>query len=205
MNGFFCILLLILSGNAFASNSLSTILLIGDSLSTAYELDASITWSTLLTKRLQENNLPYQLVNISSPADTTDNSLEKLPKALEQYHPDIVIIAVGGNDGLRGVQPKHIEKNLSKLIELSQNIQAKVMVISFLIPTNYGPYYQTKHQEIFRNAIEKYHITQSVMFSNDQPLHLIKNDNLHPTPEGQPIIVDALWPKLLALIEEPTS
>lgn len=177
--------------------------MVGDCLSNAYGFDVKHSWVTLLDNRLQQQNLPYQIINLSETADTTSNSLEKLPAALKRYKPAIVIIAAGGNDGLRGINVSHIQKNLNAMVELSQQAHAKVLLVSFLIPENYGPIYRQRFESIYENTVNHYHLPEVIRFAKKRKQQkVVEQDNIHLTPEAQPIVFDAIWAKLSGLLTD---
>lgn len=182
-----------------ASNS-HTILVVGDSLSAAYGMHPEQGWVTLLDKRLESKGLPYHVVNLSTSGDTTSNGLYKLKNALSDpdFHPKIVILGLGSNDGLRGLSTKAMKDNLKQMIELSIKAGAEVLLIGFLIPTNYGPKYRAQFEKVFSDLGNQYHLKripfllQDIIFKED----LLLEDGLHPNIKAQPIILETVWPEL---------
>jgi acyl-CoA thioesterase-1 len=179
-------------------SSPSTILVVGDSLSAAYGIPINQGWVSLLEERLKHQQLPYQIVNISMSGDTTSQGLTKLPAALNQYQPAVVIIALGANDGLRGLPTALIQKNLDKLVLLSKQRHAKVLLIGLLLPLNYGPLYRAQFERVYSAVTNRYHLRQVPFLLKDIALNpdLMQADGLHPNATAQPLIVDNVWPFL---------
>ena len=170
----------------------------GDSLSAAHGIDPSKGWDSLLRDKLKQEKLPWQVINISSSGDTTNNGLEKLPAALKEYHPDVVIIALGANDGLRGLPVALIQRNLTKLVKLSQAAKAKVLLVGLLLPLNYGPVYRKQFEHVYQQVAKHFHLIFVPFLLKDIALNpkLMQEDGLHPTEEAQPLILDNLMPYL---------
>jgi acyl-CoA thioesterase-1 len=178
-----------------ANEDLKTILVVGDSLSTAYGINPEKGWVSLMEKRIQESHLPYQVVNISTGGDTTSDGVEKLPKALKRYHPAIVILALGSNDGLQGIQTTAIQNNLKQMIEFSKKNGSQTLLVGFLIPLNYGSVYRRKFEDVFINLANIYHLPRIPFLLKNVALNpeLMQEDALHPNEAGQPIILDTVW------------
>src|SRR3990167_8185388 len=152
------LLILLLSLATLPAIAKNSILVVGDSLSAAYGMQERQGWVALLQQRLQENHSHYQVINASVSGDTTSNGLARLPAALLKHHPVITIIALGGNDGLRGVPLAVIEKNLDKMIEAALDANSKVLLLSVRLPLNYGPAYTDGFQKIFADLAAKNNI-----------------------------------------------
>lgn len=198
MNIFYRILCITLSLLPFvlsANENLKTILVIGDSLSTAYGIAPEKGWVSLMANRIQEEHLPYQVINISTGGDTTSDGVEKLPKALKRYHPVIVIIALGSNDGLRGIQTTTIQNNLKTMIEASQQAGSKILLVGFLIPLNYGSVYRKQFEAVFVNLANTYNLPRIPFLLKNVALNpeFMQEDALHPNEKGQPIILETVW------------
>ena len=174
------------------------ILVFGDSLSAAYGIPAEQGWVNLLQRRLTERGYPHQVVNASISGDTTSGGLSRLPAALEQHRPALVILELGANDGLRGQPPMVMNRNLARMIELAQQVGARVLLAEMRIPPNYGPLYTQKFQATFGALAKRYDIPL-IPFMLDgvagNPA-LIQDDGLHPRAEGQPRILENIWPIL---------
>ena len=186
--------LMVLFGSAARAES-PVILVLGDSLSAGYGIPVEKGWVNLLQRRLVERGFPYRVVNASISGDTTSGGLSRLPAALELHRPAIVVLELGANDGLRGQPPMAMSRNLSQMIERSQQAGARVLLAEMRIPPNYGPLYAQKFQATFGELAQHYAIPL-IPFLLDgvagNPA-LIQNDGLHPRAEAQPRILDNVW------------
>src|SRR5689334_20508218 len=122
------------------------ILVLGDSLSAAYGIDVEAGWVALLQKKLQNNGSDYKVINASISGDTTAGGRARLPKALALHRPDIVIIELGGNDGLRGLALEQMRNNLTAMIETAKQSRARIVLVGMRLPPNYGPQYNQRFQ-----------------------------------------------------------
>jgi acyl-CoA thioesterase-1 len=165
------------------------ILVWGDSLSAAYGIPVEKGWVSLMQDKLGEQ---VEIVNGSISGETTQGGLTRLPKALIQHKPDFVILELGANDGLRGIPPSVTKSNLKKMIELTQQTQAKIMLLGMKIPPNYGMAYTEQFEEQFSQLAKDYKLSFIPFFLEDvaQDLALLQEDELHPTAEAQPIILE---------------
>ena len=179
-----------------------TILVFGDSLSAGYGIPQDAAWPSLLTKRLQERKLDYSVVNASISGETTSGGRARLHEALEKHSPGIVIIALGSNDGLRGLPIATMRENLLAMTDAAQQRKARVLIVGQRLPPNYGPYANQFHQ-VF-GEIAKTRKTAFVDFLLDgialTPV-LFQPDNLHPTAEAQPRILENVWRGLEPLLK----
>lgn len=181
-----------------------TILVVGDSLSAGYGIEISQGWVNLLQKRLQEAGFPHRIVNASISGDTTRGGLARLPAALERHDPAIVILELGGNDGLRALSLQEIKANLAAMIELSRQAGARLILVEMRIPPNYGPQYTEKFQALFGELAARYDLPLVPFLLTgvaDNPA-LMQGDGIHPRAEAQPRIVDNVWPVLEPLLNE---
>jgi acyl-CoA thioesterase I len=179
------------------------ILVVGDSLSAAFGIPSELGWVNLLQRRLAERGFPHRVVNASISGDTTSGGLSRLPAALERTRPALVIVELGANDGLRGQPLMEMTANLARMIELSRQAGAKVLLAEMRIPPNYGPLYTQKFQGAFGELATRYGIGL-IPFLLDgvagNPA-LILDDGLHPRAEAQPRILDNVWPALEPLLK----
>jgi acyl-CoA thioesterase-1 len=191
-------LMLLFTVPALAEN---TILILGDSLSAGYGIDPALGWVSLLAKRLKEGNYDYRVVNASISGDTTSNGLSRLPAVLAAEHPQITIIELGGNDGLRGLAPAQIQKNFSRLILLAKQAGSKVLVLGVRIPPNYGLAYTQQFQVVYQD-LAKSGVTVVPLFLNGVDDHAgwIQADGIHPTKDAQTQMLDNVWVGLKALL-----
>ena len=178
------------------------ILVFGDSLSAGYGIRQDAAWPSLLTKRLQEKQLDYSVVNASISGETTSGGRSRLNTALDKHAPSIVIIALGANDGLRGLPIATMRDNLTAMTESAQKKKVRVLIVGQRLPPNYGAYAQ-QFQNTF-SEVAKTKNTALVSFLLDgiatQP-QFFQADNLHPTAEAQPRLLDNIWRELEPLLK----
>lgn len=180
---------------AFASAK--TILILGDSLSAGYGIDAKQGWVNLLQQRLdQQYPKQHKVVNASVSGETTSGALARLPKLLQTYQPEIVVIELGGNDGLRGQPPQMIQKNLAQLVQLSQKQKASVLLFGMKIPPNYGTAYSNAFEKNYKVVSQQYKVKLLPFFLEGIAGHknLIQNDQIHPNAKAQPILLNLAYP-----------
>ncbi len=178
------------------------LLVFGDSLSAAYRMDQQDGWVALLQQRLDEQDLSMQVVNGSVSGETTAGGLARLPAMLEAHQPDIVILELGGNDGLRGLPVTSIRQNLELMIQMSQQTGAEVILAGIQIPPNYGPRYTGPFYAQYEELANQYDLVLIPFLLDgiaEQPA-LMQDDGIHPTAEAQPMIVDIVWPVLQDLL-----
>ena len=182
-----------------------TLLIMGDSLSAAYGVQTEQAWVALLRERLDNRDLSgWKIVNASISGETTDGGLRRLQDLLQRHQPDIVMIELGGNDGLRGFPPQVIRQNISRMIEQSRDADARVLLVGMQIPPNYGERYTTAFAAIFPELAERYE-TQLVPFFLDgiyDQEDLMQDDDIHPTAEAQGRLLDNVWPALQPMLTD---
>jgi acyl-CoA thioesterase-1 len=176
----------------------NSILIVGDSLSAGYGINPSAGWVALLADKLNENGYDIDVHNISVSGITTSQGLAQLPSALNQYHPQLVVIELGANDGLRGLQLETISSNLQKMIDLSKAVTQKIVLIGLRLPPNYGPVYTQQFQEMFvtlakKNTLE---LVPLLLKSVDDHKELVQPDGVHPTEAAQSILLENVWPAI---------
>lgn len=196
-------LFLILIYYAIPSNATSTILIVGDSLSAGYGLSESEQWPALLVKRLQDNKFDYTVINASVSGATTKDGLKQFPQLLKEYSPQIVILALGSNDGLRGQPLVATQQNLGKMIDAAQDQDAEVLLIGFRLPLNYGKVYGNNFAEIYTKLSDKYDVSlvPFLLAGFAEDLSFFQSDRLHPTAQAQPIMLDNVWPYLEPMLK----
>lgn len=194
-------LFLIFTLPVFAKN---TILILGDSLSASYGIGVQQGWVNLLRKKIKDEKLDYRVINSSTSGDTTSNGLSRLPSEIKRYQPSILIIELGGNDGLRGLQPSLIKKNLQAMITLGQQANSKILLLATRLPPNYGPIYINQFQKLYRElAVENNILLIPNFLQNvDEIAALMQPDRLHPNQEAQHIILNNVWEGLSKLVSE---
>jgi len=185
----------------------STILVFGDSLSAAYGVRPEQGWVTLLTKRLQTQGYGYQVINASVSGETSSGGLERLPRALSLHAPDILILELGANDGLRGLPVNAMHDNLAQMVRLAQAAGARVLLVGIRIPPNYGPRYTDEFGRVYGEIAQKYHLPLVPFLLEKVALDaaLMQEDGLHPNAAAQPIILDTVWPHLKPLLKNKTQ
>jgi acyl-CoA thioesterase-1 len=178
------------------------ILVVGDSLSAGYGLAPGQGWVALLQQRLKKQGYGHRVVNASVSGETTDGGVQRLDRALATHRPGIVIIELGGNDGLRGLPVSRVRSNLELLIMKSRATGAPVLLVAIRVPTNYGPQYGNSFQQIYRDLAQRYRIGLVPFLSNELVLRedLFLDDGIHPNAAAQPILLDSLWPQLSPLL-----
>ena len=181
-----------------AEEATNTLLVYGDSLSAAYGIQEAQGWVALLESRLNEEDWPYKLINGSVSGETTTGGLERLPAMLSNYQPDLVILELGGNDGLRGLPLETLKANLKKMISLIRAAGGEVLLTGIQIPPNYGPRYTEPFFSLYTEISEEDSLAL-VPFLIDgipQQPELMQNDGIHPKAEAQIMILDNVWPYL---------
>ena len=184
-----------------------TILIFGDSISAAYGIQLEKGWVALLQQRLRAQGWPHQVVNASISGETTGGGLARLPAELKAHDPGLVVIELGGNDGLRGYPVADIKRNLGRMIEAADPIERQVLLVAMQIPPNYGRRYAKAFQALFAEVAAAHDVHLAESFIDQVALQpaLMQNDGIHPNAAGQPLLLEALWPaieKLLAAAEQ---
>ena len=181
-----------------------TIVVFGDSLSAAYNIKQDEGWVALLQQRLALNKQNVQVVNASISGETTSGGLSRFAAMLKQQKPNIVVIALGGNDGLRGLKVSDIKTNLDKMILQAKAINAQVLLLGVKIPPNYGLKYSQQFSENYAELAKK-HAIKLVPFFLDGVAgnpKLIQADGLHPVAAAQPKILENVWPTLSKMLQK---
>ena len=175
-----------------------TILVWGDSLSAAFGFEKDKGWPTLLSEKLASEGFSVNVINGSVAGETTAGGLARLPRALETHQPEYVLLALGANDGLRALPPKAMKAQLGKMIGLSQAQGAEVLLFEMKIPPNYGPRYSEAFENVFHELAAETAVSLVPFFLLDVALapEYMQSDNLHPTAEAQPLLLNRIWPVL---------
>ena len=180
------------------------VLVFGDSLSAGYGLQAGEGWVALLAERTQAAGLPVAVINASISGETTRGGLRRLSDVLSRQAPDVVVLELGGNDGLRGYPIGQIHSNLSEMVKTIKATGAEVLLVSIPLPPNYGPRYVRAFQGAFE-AVAAAEEVRLVPFTRSLlPLDedMMQADGIHPTAKAQPLMLEALWPALAPLLGE---
>jgi acyl-CoA thioesterase-1 len=172
-----------------------TIVVVGDSLSSGYGMAAEQSWVAMLEDRLQAEGYGYQVVNASIAGDTSAGGLARLPRLLELHDPELVVIELGGNDGLRGQPVAALRDNLAKMIELSRASGAQVVLAGIQIPPNYGPAYTQTLAAVYPELAKKFDAALIEFLLADVALNreLMQPDGIHPNAAGQKIVFGNVW------------
>ncbi|WP_180020632.1 arylesterase [Acinetobacter sp. YH16044] len=181
--------------------SAKTIMILGDSLSAGYGVSVQQGWVHLLQKRLdQQYPKQHKVVNASVSGETTSGALARLPKLLQTHRPDLVVIELGGNDGLRGQPPAQIQKNLEQLIQKSQQAKSKVILFGMKIPPNYGKAYSQAFENNYQVLSQQYKVKLLPFFMQGVAGHknLMQQDQIHPNAKAQPILLNNAYPLIKA-------
>ncbi|UCV24520.1 MULTISPECIES: arylesterase [Azonexaceae] len=179
-----------------------TILVMGDSLSAGYGIRPDQAWPSLLDKRLAEKHLDYSVANLSISGETTAGGRSRLAQALITHKPAIVVIALGANDGLRGLPLTQMRDNLNAMVDASRAVGAKVVLTGMRLPPNYGPY-ATDFFGSFKSVAQakKAPLVDFLLEPLNTKPQLFQADNLHPLAAAQPLILDHVWPTLAPLLK----
>ena len=183
------------------------ILVLGDSLSAAYGLAVDKGWVNLLQQRITQSDYPHLVVNASVSGDTTASGLTRIRPALKKHQPDVVIVELGGNDGLRAQPVPMIKNNLEKIIEESRSTGANVIIAGMRLPPNYGPTYVNQFEEIYPALAQQYEsvLIPFFMAGVATRTELMQPDGVHPTAAAQQVLLDNVWPYLEPLLEPSTD
>ena len=197
-------LFVLIVASAAARAEAPVILVFGDSISAGYGLRPEQGWVELLKTRLKSQGYGDQVVNASVSGETTAGGLARLPRALELHHPSIVILELGGNDGLRGLPIAQMRANLTQMATLSTAAGAKVLLLGMRMPPNYGPEYTKQFAMVFSDLASEKKMPFVPFLLTDIALSpaLLQDDDIHPNALGQPILLDNVWPTLKPLLHK---
>ena len=186
---------MLLSGGAGASEP-PTILIFGDSLSAGYGIEVDQSWVTLLQARLGQQGYEHRVVNASISGETSEGVAARIDAALETFDPALVILELGGNDGLRGFPPSRMRDNLDAIITKSKAADADVVMLGIRIPPNYGQRYTEAFENVFRELADRHGTPWIEFFLEGVALNpeLMQADGIHPNAAAQPILLDNAWP-----------
>lgn len=190
--------MLLLSHSAWCG----TILIFGDSLSAGYGVTQGAGWVDLLAQRLTEERLSYQVINASISGDTSAGGLSRISAELKRHQPDILILELGANDGLRGLPLKAMKSNLSSIIDQAKTAGARVLLLGMQMPPNYGPRYTERFSAIYGELAREQQLPLVPFLLEKVALDpaLMQADNLHPNSKGQALLLETVWPQLQLLI-----
>ena len=192
------------AGSAPQTTGHTRLLVVGDSLSAGYGLaDVGDGWVSLLQQRLARKGYGIDVVNASISGDTTEGGATRLPRALATHQPAVVVIELGGNDGLRGIPIEITRRNLERMVTASQAAGAQVALLGMRIPPNYGIRYTEQFEQTFTRVADEYALPFEPFFLADVALDpvLMQPDGIHPTAAAQPAMLDRAWPAIEAAVE----
>ena len=180
----------------------SSILVLGDSISAGYGMNIDDGWVNLMNQTLRQRELAYRMVNASISGETTVGGLKRLPDLLREHAPSIVVIELGGNDGLRGYPTTKILDNLLTMTDLVKAAGAQPVIITMRIPPNYGPRYTRAFEQVFADAAEQSKATLVPFLFEELAVdaQMMQDDGIHPTAKAQPLLVEGFLPYLLDLM-----
>jgi acyl-CoA thioesterase-1 len=195
-----CLLFLCLPVVAAGPN----LLVVGDSLSAGYGVTTEQRWVTLLAKRLQVRCADVAVINASVSGDTSGGGLARLPALLQKHRPSIVIIELGGNDGLRGINSPTLRANLLDMVRAAQAEGARVLLLGMRLPPNYGPDFVNAFHQVYYDVAETSSVPLVPFFLEGVALdpELMQSDGIHPNDRAQPRLLENVWPALLSLMDE---
>ena len=187
---------------ASAISQKTNILIFGDSLSAAYGLPRNQGWVSLLQRRLDSNNLKYNVENRSLSGETTFGGLERLPRALAQVKPRLVVLQLGANDGLRGLDLRTSRANLKAMIQKSLDAKARVVIVGVRLPPNLGKTYLKEFDAIVPSLAKELQVqaVPAMLKGFAEDLGYFQEDQIHPNAKAQPIILETIWKSVSPLL-----
>jgi acyl-CoA thioesterase I len=195
MRSFAAFLVFLVAANANCAEA-PTVLVFGDSLSAGYGIEVDQSWVSLLQSRLQRQGYEHRVINASISGETTEGGATRIAAALASFRPALVILELGGNDGLRGLPPTRMKSNLEKIVRSSQASGAAVVLLGIRMPTNYGPRYRQEFENVFREVATDTDVPWIEFFMQDIVFNdeLMQDDGIHPNAAAQPLLLDNAWP-----------
>jgi acyl-CoA thioesterase-1 len=191
------------SSKTAASESLAAnILVLGDSISAGYGMNIDDGWVNLMNQALKKRELGYRMINASISGETTIGGLKRLPDLLREHAPQIVVLELGGNDGLRGYPTTKILNNLLQMTNLVKAAGAEPVIITMRIPPNYGPRYTRAFEQVFADAAEESNAALVPFLFDELAIdaQMMQDDGIHPTAKAQPVLVEGFLPFLMDLM-----
>jgi acyl-CoA thioesterase-1 len=201
MRVIFSFLILLLTTGAESSEP-PTVLIFGDSLSAGYGIEVDQSWGALLQIRLNEQGYEHRVINASISGETTEGGATRIESAIADFSPDLIILELGGNDGLRGFPAARMRANLEKIVSRAKTSGAAVVLLGIRIPTNYGPRYSAEFEGVFRQVSEDLDVQWIEFFMDGIALNddLLQEDRIHPNALAQPLLLDNAWPIISATL-----
>ena len=197
-----CLGLVLLCATVAGAAAAPVVLVVGDSLSAGFGVATDASWVALLQNRLAAQGYEHRVVNASASGETTGGGRARLPRALELHEPELVIIELGGNDGLRGLPLTQVRDNLAAMVRMSLDHGAEVLLVGLHIPPNYGPAYTTAFHSLYGEVAAEFDVAVVPFFLEGVALDpgLMQEDGIHPNARAQPRMLENLWPALERLL-----
>lgn len=186
-----------------AAHAAGPLLVLGDSLSAAHNIPQQAGWVALLEHRLNQRGAPApKVINASISGETSAGALARLPALLAQYRPSLVLVELGGNDGLRGLPPAELAANLDAIVRTSRESGAKVLLLGIDLPPNYGRAYRDRFRAVYTDLAKKHRVPLLPFLLDGVALQpgLMQEDGIHPTAEGQPRVLENVWALLQPML-----
>ncbi len=186
-----------------------TLLVLGDSLSAAHQIGEAEGWVSLLQRRLEaragRRGTPWRVINASIPGETSEGGLARCPSLFARYRPAILILELGANDGLRGLSPRRLQRNLAMIIDAAAEIGTETLLIGMRLPANYGEVYRDRFEAVYTDLAEHYGLplVPFLLAGVADQAEWMQTDGLHPTAEAQPQLLDNVWPLLEPVLAMP--
>ena len=189
---------------AVAGDEPPTVLIFGDSLSAGYGIEVDQSWAALLQARLRDQGYEHQVINASISGETTEGGATRIDTALADFSPELIILELGGNDGLRGFPAARMKGNLEKIVTRAKASGAAIVLLGIRIPTNYGPRYSAEFEGVFRQVSEEFDVQWIEFFMEGIALNddLLQDDRIHPNAVAQPMLLDNAWPIISATLKK---
>jgi acyl-CoA thioesterase-1 len=199
----FSLLFLLMSAKADCTES-PTVLIFGDSLSAGYGIEVDQSWGALLQSRLNEQGYEHRVVNASISGETTEGGATRIESAIADFSPKVIILELGGNDGLRGFPAARMRANLEKIVTRAKASGAAVVLLGIRIPTNYGARYSAEFEDVFRQVSEQFGVQWIEFFMEGIAMNddLLQEDRIHPNALAQPMLLDNAWPIIKATLSK---
>ena len=188
-----------------AAAAAGTILVFGDSLSAAYGLSQDQGWVALLQARLKRERYDYTVSNVSVSGETTSGGAARVDAALKSYRPEVIIVELGANDGLRGLPPAEMRVNLAKILAASRRAKARALLVGMRMPPNYGAAYTREFADVYAALAHEYKsaLVPFLLEGMEQRREWFQSDDLHPSAAAQPMLLDNVWRALRPLLKRP--
>ncbi|MGN6650118.1 arylesterase [Trinickia sp.] len=187
-----------------AESTRPVIVVLGDSISAEYGLPRDTGWVELLRKRLAQERIDYSVANASISGDTTSGGRARMPELMQRLKPSVVIVELGANDALRGVPLSTTQDNLRTIIEQAQQGHAKVVLVGMYVPSNYGPAYTQRFHAMYDTIAHNMNVrlVPFLLAGIENRPEMFQSDQMHPTQEAQPVLLDNVWPVLAPLLQK---